>query len=191
GGGGEEWRGGGGRGARASPDGRGGRVFATGTRSRAWRAFNRRGDLFATDQEGATWLANGNPFDELLHLRRGRHYGFPPRHPKHLKGVIDEPSLFDYGPQHQSACGLVLNEPVNKGPTFGPRQWRGDALVTGYSRGKLYRTRLAHTAAGYVAANQILACLNGLAVDACVSPKGDLVVAVHSGAPDWGSGPAG
>ena len=30
-----------------------------------------------------------------------------------------------------------------------------------------------------------------LTVDACVSPKGDLVVAVHSGAPDWGSGPGG
>ena len=30
-----------------------------------------------------------------------------------------------------------------------------------------------------------------LAVDACVSPRGDLVVAVHSGRPDWGSGPTG
>ena len=30
-----------------------------------------------------------------------------------------------------------------------------------------------------------------LAADACVSPRGDLVVAVHSGVPDWGSGPKG
>ena len=30
-----------------------------------------------------------------------------------------------------------------------------------------------------------------LAADACVSPRGDLVVAVHSGLPDWGSGPKG
>ena len=29
-----------------------------------------RGDLFATDQEGATWLPNGNPFDELLHIQQ-------------------------------------------------------------------------------------------------------------------------
>src|SRR5258708_9735557 len=29
---------------------------------------NRKGDLFCTDQEGATWLPNGNPLDELLHL---------------------------------------------------------------------------------------------------------------------------
>src|SRR5262249_48955862 len=121
----------------------------------------------------------------------GRHYGFPPRHPKHLPNVIDEPSTFDYSPQHQSLCGLVFNEPVNNGPVFGPEWWKGDALLTGYSRGKLYRTRLVKTGAGYVAQNQLLACLNMLTVDACVSPKGDLVVAVHSGAPDWGSGPTG
>ena len=30
----------------------------------------------------------------------------------------------------------------------------GDALVTGYSRGKLFRTKLAKTPAGYVAQNQ-------------------------------------
>ena len=47
------------------------------------------------------------------------------------------------------------------------------------------------SSAGYVARNHLLACLNMLTVDACVSPKGDLVVAVHSGAPDWGSGPGG
>lgn len=163
------------------------KVVATGVRFSVALAFNRRGDLFATDQEGATWLPNGNPFDELLHVRSGRHYGFPPRHPKHLPKVIDEPSTFDYGPQHQSTCGLNFNDPH----VFGPRHWAGDALVTGYSRGKLFRTQLAHTEAGYVARNHLLACLNMLAVDACVSPKGDLVVAVHSGVPDWGSGPGG
>src|SRR5437016_3653007 len=154
-------------------------------------AFNRLGDLFVTDQEGATWLPNGNPFDELLHIQAGRHYGFPPRHPRYLPDVIDEPSVFDYGPQHQSTCGLAFNEPVNGGPTFGPKQWAGDVIVTGYSRGKLYRTQLAHTKEGYVARNHLLACLDMLAVDAALSPQGDLVVAVHSGAPDWGSGPGG
>ena len=54
---------------------------------------------------------------------------------------IDEPSVFDYGPQHQSTCGLNFNEPVNGGPSFGPAAWAGDAFVTGYSRGKLYRTQ--------------------------------------------------
>ena len=44
--------------------------------------------------------------------------------------MIDEPSVFDYGPQHQSTCGLNFNEPVNGGPIFGPARWAGDALVT-------------------------------------------------------------
>jgi putative heme-binding domain-containing protein len=176
---------------KVSPDFRKREIVATGIRFPVGLAFNRHGDLFATDQEGATWLANGNPFDELLHIVPGRHYGFPPRHPRHLPGVIDEPSVFDYGPQHQSTCGLAFNEPVHGGPTFGPARWSGDALVTGESRGKLFRTKLARTPHGYVAKNELLACLTMLTVDGCISPKGDLVVATHSGPPDWGTGPAG
>lgn len=176
---------------KVAPDLKGREILCTGIRFPVGLAINRQGDLFATDQEGATWLPNGNPFDELLHLEKGRHYGFPPRHPQYLPGVIDEPSVYDYGPQHQSTCGLFFNESVGGGPVFGPTRWSGDALVAGYSRGKLYRTKLVKTAAGYVAQNQLLACLNMLAVDACVSPRGDLVVAVHSGGPDWGSGPSG
>jgi len=165
-------------------------IVCTGIRFPVAMAFNSVGDLFCTDQEGATWLPNGNPFDELLHIEPGRHYGFPPRHPKHLPDVIDEPSVFDYAPQHQSTCGLNFNE-RDDGKFFGPSWWRGDAIVTGYSRGKLWRTKLAKTAAGYVAQNQMIAILNMLAVDACVSSQGDLVVAVHSGQPDWGTGPKG
>ena len=177
---------------RVSPDFRSREIVATGIRFPVGLAFNRHGDLFATDQEGATWLPNGNPFDELLHIQKGRHYGFPPRHPKHLPNVIDEPSTFDYGPQHQSTCGFCFNEPVKPGgPTFGPDSWAGDAIVTGYSRGKLYRTQLVKTPAGYVARNHLLACLNMLTVDACVTADGGLVVACHSGGPDWGSGPTG
>jgi putative heme-binding domain-containing protein len=166
-------------------------IFCTGIRYPVAMAFNSLGDLFSTDQEGATWLPNGNPFDELLHIEKGRHYGFPPRHPKYLPGVIDEPSVFDYGPQHQSTCGLNFNEPVNGGPTFGPSWWHGNAFISGYSRAKLFRTELVKTPAGYVAQSQLIAALNRLTVDACVSPQGDLVVSVHSGNPDWGSGPTG
>lgn len=176
---------------RVAPDFSQRSIHATGIRFPVGLAFNAQGDLFCTDQEGATWLANGNPFDELLHVQQGRHYGFPPRHPRHLPGVIDEPSVFDYGPQHQSTCGLSFNLPVAGGPVFGPRRWAGDAFVAGYSRGKLYRTQLVKTPAGYVAQNQLLACLTQLTVDTCVSPAGALVVATHSGGPDWGSGPAG
>jgi putative heme-binding domain-containing protein len=176
---------------RVAPDFKSREIVATGIRFPVGMRFNRNGDLFCTDQEGATWLANGNPLDELLHVEKGRHYGFPPRHPKYLPNVIDEPSVFDYGPQHQSTCGLNFNEPVNGGPVFGPAWWQSDAIVTGYSRGKLYRTRLVKTAAGYVAQTQLVAALNMLAVDACVSPHGDLVIAVHGGGPDWGNGPDG
>jgi putative heme-binding domain-containing protein len=177
---------------RVAPDLQSREIFATGVRIPVGLRINRHGDLFATDQEGATWVPNGNPFDELLHIQKGRHYGFPARHPQHLPDVIDEPSTFDYGPQHQSTCGLNFNEPVRPGgPVFGPAAWTGDAIVTGYSRGKLYRTPLVKSAAGYVARTQLLANLNMLTVDACISPDGSLVVACHSGGPDWGSGPTG
>ncbi len=166
-------------------------TVCTGIRFPVALAFNRHGDLFASEQEGATWLPNGNPFDELLHIEPKRHYGFPPRHPKHLPNVVDEPSVFDYGPQHQSTCGMVFNESVNGGPVFGPKNWEGEAILCGESRGKLYRTKLVKTPQGYVAQNHIFACLNMLTVDACVSPAGDLVVATHSGPPDWGTGPLG
>lgn len=177
---------------KVSPDFSRRETVCTGIRFPVGLAFNAAGDLFCSDQEGATWMPNGNPLDELLHIRPGRHYGFPPRHPKHLPDVIDEPSEFDYGPQHQSTCGLNFNEPVvSGGPVFGPARWRGNAIMSGYSRGKLWRTKLVKTPAGYVAQNQLFASLNMLTADACVSPKGELVVAVHSGAPDWGTGPKG
>ncbi|MBM3877968.1 MAG: c-type cytochrome, partial [Verrucomicrobia bacterium] len=166
-------------------------IVCTGIRFPVAMAFNQHGDLFCADQEGATWLPNGNPFDELLHIQPGRHYGFPPRHPKHLPNVFDEPSVFDYGPQHQSTCGLTFNEPVNGGKLFGPANWAGDVFVAGESRGKIYRTKLVKTAAGYVAQNHLIACLNMLTVDVCVTPRGDLLVACHSGKPDWGTGPNG
>lgn len=176
---------------RIAPDFKSREKLCTGIRWPICLLFNEHGDLFCTDQEGATWLPNGNPFDELLHIQPGKHYGFPPRHPKHLPNVIDEPSVYDYGPQHQSTCGFRFNTGVNGGPHFGPDFWKGDALVTGESRGKIYRTKLVKTPAGYIAQNSIIACLNQLAIDVTVSPRGDLLLATHSGDPDWGSGPEG
>ena len=177
---------------RVAPDFKSREVVATGIRFPVGLRFNEAGDLFATDQEGATWLPNGNPGDELLHIEKGRHYGFPPRHPRHLPNVIDEPSVFDYMPQHESTCGLNFNEPVAAdGPVFGPPWWKSDLFVAGYSRGKLYQTRLVKSAGGYVAWSRILAVIDMLPVDACVSPKGHLVIAAHGGGPDWGDGPQG
>ncbi len=164
------------------------KVICTGVRFTVGLAFNAAGDLFATDQEGATWLPNGNPFDELLHIQPGRHYGFPPRHPRYLPDVIDEPSTFDYGPQHQSTCGIHFNEGKR---IFGPEWWRGDAIIAGQSRGKIWRTKPVKTAAGYVAQNHLIACLSMLTIDAVPTPDGELVVACHTGDPDWGTGPQG
>lgn len=167
-------------------------IIATGVRFTVSLAFNSAGDLFASDQEGATWLPNGNPFDELLHIDKGRHYGFPPRHPLYLPGVIDEPSVFDYAPQHQSTCGIHFNEPVGGGSAiFGPDWWRGDVFVAGESRGKIWRTKLVKTPAGYVAKNDLIAAVTSLTIDAAPTPQGDLLVICHTGAPDWGTGPRG
>lgn len=153
--------------------------------------FNKHGDLFASEQEGATWCPNGNPFDELLHLQPGRHYGFPPRHPTFLPNVADEPSVWDYAPQHESACGFRFNTPGKGRGLFGPAFWEDNAIVTGESRGVLWRTTVAKAAAGYVARNDLFARLNLLATDCAISPQGDLLVSCHTGKPDWGNGPKG
>ncbi|MEK7950785.1 DUF7133 domain-containing protein [Luteolibacter soli] len=173
-----------------SPDGKKVEQLNSGLRYIMSLQWDRHGELFGTDQEGATWLPNGNPFDELLHLQTGRHYGFPPRHPKLLPDVVDEPSLWDYAPQHESTCGFRFNGPAKDRPRFGPDFWADDAIVTGESRGKLWRTTLAKTSAGYVARNQLFACVGTLITDCAISPKGELVICCPSGPPDWGSGPA-
>ena len=86
-------------------------TIATGIRVPYALAFNRAGDLFNTDQEGETWMPDGNPLDELNHIVIGRNYGFPPRHDRWLPDIVSEPPVVAFGPQHQSTCGLVFNEP--------------------------------------------------------------------------------
>jgi putative heme-binding domain-containing protein len=176
---------------KVSPDRKRREIVSTGIRFAVSLAFNKAGDLFATDQEGDTWFPGGNPLDEFLHILPGRHYGFPYRHPKHLPDVVDEPCVAEFGPQHQSSCGFCFNEARPGRERFGPPEWEGDAFVTGFSRGKLWRVALAKTRAGYVGRPVLLASFQSLAVDVALSPKGDLVVACHGGKPDWGSGPNG
>jgi len=186
-------------------------TIATGIRVPYTLAFNKAGDLFLTDQEGETWCPNGNPLDELNHIIPGRNYGFPPRHEKWLPGLVSEAPVVAFGPQHQSTCGLVFNEPhppLNNSRTsilnsqsalpcsaaqglFGPSWWEGDAIVTGESRGKLWRVRLSKAAHGYVGKEFLIARLDMLTTDVAISPKGDLYVSCHSGPPDWGTGPKG
>jgi putative heme-binding domain-containing protein len=176
---------------KVSPDRKERHIVSTGIRFPYAIAFNRQGDLFCTDQEGETWLPGGNPLDELNHILPGRHYGFPPRHLKYLPDVHDEPPVVAFGPQHQSSCGMKFNEARPGQPAFGPAAWEGAALVAGWSRGKIWRVRLVKTPAGYVGRATQIAALGMLTLDLAISPRGDLVVCCHSGAPDWGTGPSG
>ena len=178
---------------KVSPDRKHREAICSGIRFTYGMAFNQAGDLFCTDQEGETWCPGGNPLDKLEHIQTGRHYAFPPRDPKYLPEVYDEPAVVGFGPQHQSTCGLVFNE--TKSDTnlkrFGPALWEGDAIVAGFSRGKLWRARLAKTPTGYLGRETLFAALNMLTLSPAIAPNGDLVVACHGGLPDWGTGPAG
>jgi putative heme-binding domain-containing protein len=175
---------------KVSADRRHREIIATGLRFVIGLDFNRHGDLFATDQEGDTWFPGGNPRDELLHIIPGRHYGFPFRHPNYLPNVVDEPEVVGFSPQHQSTCGFRFNEPRAHRQPFGPEHWEGNAIVTGFSRGKLWRVPLAKSRAGYVGKQVQFAAFESLPTDVAISPTGDLLVTCHGGRPDWGSGPA-
>jgi len=180
-----------------SPDGKRMETIATGIRVPYALAFNRHGDLFVTDQEGETWCPNGNPLDELNHIIPGRNYGFPPRHATWLPKLVSEAPVVAFGPQHQSACGLVFNDPAPRDKTspgrkvFGPSWWQGDAIMAGESRGKIWRIPLERTSRGYKGREILIARLSMLTTDVAISPNGELYVACHSGLPDWGTGPKG
>jgi len=166
-------------------------TIATGVRVPYTLAFNKAGDLFFTDQEGETWCPNGNPLDELNHVIPGRNYGFPPRDEKWLPNLVSETPIVAFGPQHQSTCGLVFNEPRKGQGLFGPKWWEGDAFIAGESRGKIWRVRLVKTPNGYVGKEFMIARLSMLTTDVAISPQGALYVCCHSGEPDWGTGPQG
>ncbi|MSU36280.1 MAG: hypothetical protein EXS36_14525 [Pedosphaera sp.] len=179
-------------------------TLATGIRVPYGLQFNQAGDLFNTDQEGETWMPNGNPLDEFNHIQTGLNYGFPPPHPEWLPKLVSEPPAVAFGPQHQSACGFAFNEPesprIPSGPNFrvspgrglfGPAAWKGNAIVVGESRAKLWRIVLGKTPSGYVGRAVPIARISMLTTDVTISPSGDLYVSCHSGPPDWGTGPQG
>lgn len=166
-------------------------TIATGIRVPYSLAFNRAGDLFCTDQEGETWCPNGNPLDELNQIVEGRNYGFPPTDEKWLPDLKSEAPVVGFGPQHQSSCGMVFNEPHKGQGLFGPEWWKGDAFVAGESRGKIWRVRLVKTKHRYIGKEFLIARLSMLTMDVAISPAGALYVCCHSGQPDWGTGPKG
>ena len=119
---------------RVSPDFKTREIVATGIRFPVGMHFNTarrpvlhrpgRGDVAAQRQPVRRAAAHRPEGRGTTASRRGTRSTCP--------NVIDEPSTFDYGPQHQSTCGFCFNEPVKDGgPTFGPKAWAGDAIVTG------------------------------------------------------------
>ncbi len=176
---------------KVAPDRKSREVFAGGIRFAYALKFNRQGDLFATDQEGETWLPGANPLDELNLIEKGRHYGWPPKHERFLKDSRDEPPVAEFSPQHQSACGMVFDEARPGWQRFGPEAWEGSAIVAGFSRGKVWRVDLVKVPGGYVGRPNVFACVDRMVSDVAISPSGDLYLSAHGGQPDWGTGPSG
>ena len=78
------------------------------------------------------------------------------------------------------------------GRISGPAHWQEATRSSAVNRaaksgGRNSRKRRSDTLRRLIC-SPASACLT---VDACVSPQGDLVVACHTGPPDWGTGPAG
>jgi len=137
--------------------------------------FNREGDLFSTDQEGATWLPNGNPFDELLHIQGRSPLRIPTKTPQTLAGVsIDETERIRlHATNINPLVGLKFQRTgqrwTNLRSILVAR--RRDCLRL-FPRQDFGARKLVKSAAGYVAESQLIASLPVLSVDACVSPQG-------------------
>src|SRR5207237_363752 len=118
------------------------------------------------------------------------------------------PHVAGLSPEQQSSCGLIYNgsgtgdPPVSSAskttggspvphPSFGPKVWEGNAIVCGFSRGKIWRVPLGKIGDTYAGRPHLLAALRVLTLASAIDPKGNLTVITHSGEPDWGTGPGG
>jgi len=149
------------------------RVEATGVRNPYDMAFNRAGDLFATDNGPDGEGASTFPPDELNHIVPGGDYGFP-----HYFGVpeIDSGTL-----------GPVLLFPVHSAPAGiafyyanqFPPEYEGNVFVALWNRGQIYRVQFVQTTTGeYVAKGSVFASGLPGVVDVTVGPDGRLYVSV-------------
>ena len=66
------------------------------------------------------------------------------KHAHHLPDVIDEPATVEFGPQHQSTCGLIFNEPVSE----GGKPFRPGRLARRRHRRRLFARQTVARAAG-------------------------------------------
>ena len=173
-----------------SPDGKV-EQLATGLRYIMSLQFNQQGDLFGTDQEGATWVPNGNPFDELLHLERAGTMAF-------RRGTRAGCRM-----SSMSRVSSITRRSTRAPAASGSTARRRAAAASGPSFGRTMRSSPANRAENSGAPSsrrprrvmsRARSCSRGIglmAVDCAISPQGDLVVCCHSGSPDWGNGPKG
>jgi len=151
----------------AAPDGSDLRTFAVGVRNPYRLAFNREGDLFATDN-GPDGFTN-TPGDELNRIIENGDYGFPAYFgfPPPDTGTLPPIALF---PPHASADGLVFYQ----GNQF-PAEYLGNAFITLWHLGEIYRVQLTKDANGTYT-SQLSKFVTGLdaPLDLAVSPDGSI-----------------
>lgn len=108
-------------------------IVTSGLRFPMGLAANDAGDLFATDNQGVT-----NPFNELNHLRPGRHYGFfSALEKKTSDQQVETPAIDIPHPWTGSVNGIAF---VPKNESFGP--FGGHLIGAEYTTRRLIRMSL-------------------------------------------------
>jgi hypothetical protein len=102
--------------------------------------------------------------------------------------VIDEPSVFDYGRNIRARAVSRSTKAPRSSVRPGGRATRWSRANRAANSGG---RKLVKTPAGYVAQNQLIACLAMLTVDVRVSPRGDLARGLPQRRTRLGHGTAG
>jgi putative membrane-bound dehydrogenase-like protein len=122
------------------PDGSDLQVVARGIRNAYDIAFNRAGDLFATENQPAGMPVT--PGEELNQIVLGGNYGYPYyfEQPPANSGTIGPVYVF---PPHSSPDGICFYQ----GRQF-PHEYDDNAFVASWMRGEIYRVQLTKMASG-------------------------------------------
>lgn len=153
-----------------NPDGSDLQIFAEGVRNAYDLAFNAAGDLFATENQPAG--LEPVPGEELNHIVKGGHYGFPYYYeqPPPDSDTIGPVYVF---PPHASVNGITFYH----GKQFPDEYW-DNAFTPAWMRGELYRVQLTKSPGGeYTARTSMLVSGMVNPLDVIVGPGDALYVA--------------